>query len=243
MKLLKILNLIKKGRLNSSKGFSLVELMVVVAVIGILAAIAIPNYQKFQRKARQGEAKIGLSGMHRAVTIFAAEWGVGTPNLIQMGYSPEGQIQYNIGWENSQTAAIPATANVNAITRPGNYRGPTVASGDINKINTFVAFPGKMVFGANNAIGADTVLIKVGTGGSCTVAACTSQSTCENNDTCNSSSPGTWTPNVGSVSVDNTRLSNPSYIIGAAGNIGGTLVDRWTMSSGKVLTNTKNGAE
>ena len=64
MKLSKILTLIKKDRLKSSQGFSLVELMVVVAIIGILAAIAIPNYQKFQARSRQTEAKTTLGGFY-----------------------------------------------------------------------------------------------------------------------------------------------------------------------------------
>ena len=46
---------------HSNKGFSLVELMVVVAIIGILAALAVPRFTVFQVKARQSEAKTNLN--------------------------------------------------------------------------------------------------------------------------------------------------------------------------------------
>ena len=44
-------------RINN-KAFSMIELMVVVAIIGVLSAIGIPEYSKFQSKARQSEAKL-----------------------------------------------------------------------------------------------------------------------------------------------------------------------------------------
>ena len=47
--------------------------MVVVAIIGILAAIAIPNYQRYQARTRQSEAKVSLSNVYTAEQGFFAE--------------------------------------------------------------------------------------------------------------------------------------------------------------------------
>lgn len=58
------------GRHRGARGFTLIELMITVMIVGILAAIAIPQYQQFVTKSRRAEAKAGLARVQGALERY-----------------------------------------------------------------------------------------------------------------------------------------------------------------------------
>ncbi len=100
---------------KSRKGFTLIELMIVVAIIGILAAIAIPNFIRFQLKAKTSEGKVNIAAIRTAEEAYFSEFGTYVAGSVSpatngstakvpfvdvggfgtIGWSPEGQVYFN----------------------------------------------------------------------------------------------------------------------------------------------------
>lgn len=128
---------------KNQSGFTLVELMIVVAIIGILAAIAIPNYQKYQAKSRTTEAKIQLSALYTAEKSFLVEYSSFTACLNAAGFAPDaGQRYYVEGVDAAGTVTGATCGQAGALSACNGNLGtnaPTCADADGSTF--FVAQP------------------------------------------------------------------------------------------------------
>lgn len=75
--------------IRSDSGFSLIELMIVIGIIGTLAAIAIPGLIEYREKARIARAIAEIKGLEKAIYAFAAETGRFPDNLEELAASGE----------------------------------------------------------------------------------------------------------------------------------------------------------
>jgi type IV pilus assembly protein PilA len=132
---------------KNQQGFTLIELMIVVGIIGILVAIAAPNFSKYQSKARQSEAKIALSAIYGAEKSFYSEYSSYATGMDAVGYAPEGQKRfYNVGFGSLTTAvtgfgASPnANSNFPALNNPYTCTGGSVSLGNTDNATNPQAF-------------------------------------------------------------------------------------------------------
>jgi type IV pilus assembly protein PilA len=101
-----------KPVINLQSGFTLVELMVVVAIIGLLSSVAIPNFRKYQAKSKMAEAKLNLASIYIAESAFFSNYNIYMICLAYMGYDPrpvEASRYYATGFFPT-VAAISSTA-------------------------------------------------------------------------------------------------------------------------------------
>ncbi|MFC1890336.1 type IV pilin protein [Thermodesulfobacteriota bacterium] len=77
------------------QGFTLIELMIVVAIIGILAAIAVPNYVNMRKKSMSAEAKTNLGDLRMMEEAYRVEYNVYSNNLGRLGFGQPPGARYS----------------------------------------------------------------------------------------------------------------------------------------------------
>ena len=128
--------------MNAQKGFTLIELMIVVAIIGILAAIALPAYQDYTARAQASEGFKATSGLQTDIGTYYADKGafpdatavaatgvIGKPaSEIAGKYFPAGNVKVK-----ADTGAIGVKFDSGANADTGMSLTPTAANGQISK--------------------------------------------------------------------------------------------------------------
>ncbi|HFC4674809.1 TPA: pilin, partial [Neisseria gonorrhoeae] len=99
------------------KGFTLIELMIVIAIVGILAAVALPAYQDYTARAQVSEAILLAEGQKSAVTEYYLNNGEWPENNTSAGVASSGEIKgkyvQKVEVNNGVVTATMASSNVN----------------------------------------------------------------------------------------------------------------------------------
>lgn len=208
--------------LGRQSGFTLVELMVVVAIIGLLSAVAIPNFKKYQAKSKISEAKLQLSAAYTAEQSFFSDFNMYHACLPYMGFDPGPEFPnryYAVGFGTTTTVL-----NSSAYAAAVNSGLDSTANG-CNQ-TTIANVNGSSSVGVRSANNATFFAAGKGTGG---------QIASTNTD---------W--NAGAGLGSQADSSSMTFTIAAGGAISGDFTTGATSSllhinQNKVLRNVRNG--
>ncbi|MGB5454746.1 MAG: type IV pilin protein [Gammaproteobacteria bacterium] len=96
--------------MNKNTGFTLIELMIVVAIIGIIGAIAYPSYDSYMKKSRRSDAKIALSRMADRQERFYLQSNTYTTNTVNVGGTATDENFYVLSIDSADVNGFALTA-------------------------------------------------------------------------------------------------------------------------------------
>ena len=235
---------------QNEQAFSLTELMVVVAVMGILMAISIPSFQRYQLQAYQSEAKTELSALYTAEAAFKLDWGTYYANFTVIGYHPKGELAYTTGfhqasgcstegcWGEAGSGGAMVITNGKKIVAPN---GPCPLSGDPSSptdesLDQFYGFTAGQDSGMYDSI--------VNTGKSDPYGACRGDTLsfgCSFVGAADSLKAGTAADELGdgASSKSVTCARSNKFVAGSIGKLKD--YDKWIINQSKKLEHLKNG--
>lgn len=94
-------------------GFTLVELLIVVAIIGVLSTVGIPSFRRMVQKSKKSEAKVNLGGLYTAEQAFFSEYGGFGNHLARLGFNIDGNpdnLMYVVGFTGANCNSTVANA-------------------------------------------------------------------------------------------------------------------------------------
>lgn len=119
----------KNNYLNNSRGFTLIELMLVVSILGIMATLATGSFLSFQAKSKQAEAKTNISSIAETAIVYNTEYGTYITDWVGIGWQASGTTRYRYWYNGIAAAGTPTTAEAGV-----DYSDP----GSVATVNTFI---------------------------------------------------------------------------------------------------------